>query len=185
MKPSYTIALARPRHLAALTAIELAAASMLRGHAPASVLEERTPRADFERAQREARLWVALFGQTPVGFAHVEMLAQGWAHLQEMDVAPEHGRRGLGTALLRAVLNALARVGYQQLTLTTFRHVPWNMPFYARLGFTEILARDLHPALETIVRDEAMRGLDCSRRVVMRYRVGGNHPDRWSAKRDD
>jgi GNAT superfamily N-acetyltransferase len=169
---SYTITLARPEHLAAPASIELAAAGLLRGHAPASVLEERTPRADFERAQREARLWVALFGKTPVGFAHVEMLAEGWAHLQEIDVAPEHGRRGLGTALLRTVLNALARAGHQQLTLTTFRHVPWNMPFYARLGFAEIHARDLHPALETIVRDEAMRGLERSRRVVMRYRVG-------------
>jgi hypothetical protein len=24
------------------------------------------------------------------------------------------------------------------LTLTTFRAVPWNLPFYARLGFVEI-----------------------------------------------
>jgi GNAT superfamily N-acetyltransferase len=178
MRPGYSVALAKPEQLGSLTGIELAAASMLKGHAPASVLEERTPRAEFERAQREARLWIALFGQTPVGFAQVEMLAEGWAHLQEMDVAPEHGRRGLGTALLRTVVNALARVGHEQLTLTTFRHVPWNMPFYAQRGFAEIHAWDLHPALETIIRDEAQRGLVRSLRVAMRCHVGGSQPDR-------
>jgi GNAT superfamily N-acetyltransferase len=169
--PLYAITLARPEHLDALTCIELAAASLLTGHAPDSVLEERTPRAEFGRAQQEARLWVALFTEMPVGFAHVEMLADGLPHLQEMDVAPHHGRRGLGTALLRTVIDWLARAGHEQLTLTTFRHVPWNMPFYARLGFVEIDPRDWRPALEAIVRDEAARGLDRSRRVVMRYQV--------------
>lgn len=172
MKPHYVITLATAEHLDALTSIELEAAGMLRGHAPASVLGETTPRAEFDRARREGRLWVALLGEIPVGFAHVQMLADGLPHLEEMDVAPDHGRRGLGTALLHAVLDWLARAGHRQLTLTTFRHVPWNMPFYARLGFVEIDARDLRPALAAIVRDEADRGLDRGRRVVMAYGIG-------------
>ena len=44
------------------------------------------------------------------------------------------------------------------------------MPFYSRLGFEEIAADDLTPELEAIIRDETARGLDRSRRVVMRYR---------------
>ena len=39
----------------------------------------------------------------PVGFALVEMLADDLPHLEELDVDPSHGRRGLGTALVRGV----------------------------------------------------------------------------------
>ena len=123
-------------------------------------------------------LWVALAGDTPVGFALVKMLAEDLPHLQEMDVSPEHGRRGLGTALLQAALDWLARSGHQQMTLTTFRNIPWNMPFYSRMGFEEIPGGELRPELETVIRDEAARGLDPAQRVVMGYRVMSNREDR-------
>jgi hypothetical protein len=60
MALDYTIALARPQHVEALAGIELSAATMLEGHAPASVLEENTPEGTFHRAQQEGRLWGAL-----------------------------------------------------------------------------------------------------------------------------
>lgn len=176
MEPSYSISSARPEHLDALADIELAAATMLKGHAPPSVLEESTPRAEFGRALHEGRLWVALCGETPVGFALVEMLAEDLPHLEEMDVTPDHGRRGIGTALLQTVLDWVARAGHQQITLTTFRNVPWNMPFYSRVGFVEIPPHELRPELETVVRDEAGRGLDRAQRVVMGYRVNAPQP---------
>lgn len=174
MEAHYTIAPARPEHLEALTHIELAAATMLRGHAPESVLAESTPQVEFARAQQDGRLWVALFGETPVGFALVEWLEEDLPHLQEMDVAPEHGRRGIGTALLQTVLDWVARAGHSQITLTTFRNVPWNMPFYAKVGFVEVPPQELRPELEAVVRDEAGRGLDRARRVVMRYSVNAS-----------
>jgi hypothetical protein len=46
------------------------------------------------------------------------------------------------------------------------------MPFYSRLGFEQVAADNLTPELEAIIRDETARGLDRSRRVVMRYRPG-------------
>jgi hypothetical protein len=49
--------------------------------------------------------------------------------------------------------------------------VPWNMPFYSRLGFEEIPADERRPELQAVLQDEADRGLDRARRVVMRYRV--------------
>lgn len=171
MALDYTIALAQPQHVEALAGIELSAATMLEGHAPASVLEESTPEGTFHRAQQDGRLWVALADEIPVGFALVEMLAEDLPHLKEMDVHPYHGRRGLGTALLREVLKWLALLGHQQMTLTTFRNVPWNMPFYARLGFEEIHPAELRPELVAVVRDETGRGLDSAQRVVMEYRV--------------
>ena len=107
----------------------------------------------------------------PVGFALVEMLGPRVPHLEEVDVHPAHGRHGIGTALVRMVCRWTATMGYAGITLTTFRAVAWNMPFYARLGFVEVAAADLTPAVATVVRDEAARGLDPARRVVMRWRV--------------
>lgn len=164
----YRISAARPGDLALLPAIELAAATLLAGHAPASVLAETTSLANLQEAQRRGHLWVALADDVPVGFAHVELLEPGAAHLEEIDVHPRHGRRGLGRQLVLTVCEWADVQGYSSVTLTTFREVPWNMPFYARLGFEEISAKELTPALLSIVDDERRRGLDPNRRVVMR-----------------
>ena len=170
MTPGYQIARARSEDLSLLPAIELAAAQLLRGHAPESVLNEATDCDTFADAARHGRLWVALAGDAPVGFALVEMLADDLPHLDEVDVEPSHGRRGLGTALVRAVCEWATASGFSMLTLTTFRAVPWNLPFYARLGFVEIPRDLLRPELAAVVSDEAARGLSPETRAVMAYR---------------
>jgi GNAT superfamily N-acetyltransferase len=166
----YTLALARAQDIAALAAIELAAGALLRDHAPASVLDDATPDDELRHAQAAGRLWVALIDDQPIGFALVELLAADLPHLEELDVHPDHGRRGVGAALVRTVCEWASRCGYAELTLTTFRAVPWNMPFYARLGFEPIAADRLRPELAAVVADETARGLDPRRRVVMRWR---------------
>src|SRR5262245_15239900 len=172
MNSGYIITLARDRDIGLLAAIELAAAKLLIGHAPDSVLTETTSQDVLKKAQRDGHLWVVLADDTPVGFAHVEVLESNTAHLEEIDVSPEHGRRGLGTRLVMRVCEWAAAAGYESVSLTTFRDVPWNMPFYARLGFTVVPDSELSPALRALVDDERRRGLDSSRRVVMR--ISGN-----------
>jgi GNAT superfamily N-acetyltransferase len=167
----YSIAVARPRDIPHLAAIERAAATLLRGHAPASVLDGTVDGSELRQAQNHGRLWVALMNDTPVGFAVVQMLAEDLPHLREIDVHPQHGRRGVGAALVRTVCEWSRRSGYAEITLTTFREVPWNMPFYSRLGFDEVPAHELRPELEAILEEEALRGLDPRRRVLMRCRV--------------
>jgi N-acetylglutamate synthase-like GNAT family acetyltransferase len=103
----------------------------------------------------------------PVGFAHLELIDRDGVHLEEIDVHPEHGRRGLGTKLVLQVCQRAASIGYGSVTLTTFRDVPWNMPFYARLGFGVVPPDQLSLALRAVVEHETRRGLDPSRRVVM------------------
>ena len=171
MNIPYTIAAARPQDIQALAAIEIAAAQLLRGHAPEAVLSEITDEHELREAQAAGRLWVACADDTPVGFALVEMLAEDLPHLEEIDVDPRHGRRGLGTALVRTVCEWVSRSGYPEITLTTFRALRWNMPFYARLGFEQMPTNRLRPELAAVVRDETARGLDPKRRVVMKYRV--------------
>ncbi len=86
-------------------------------------------------------------------------------------MAPEHGRRGLGTALVQEVCDWTTRSGFREITLTTFRLVPWNMPFYSRLGFEEILPDELRTELRSVLNDEVSRGLNPEMRVAMRYRA--------------
>ena len=169
--PEYTIAHAQPSDLHHVVAIELAAARMLVGYAHESVLSEVTPPSVLRAAQAEGRLWVARHGDTPVGFAHIEIVEPDVAHLEELDVHPDHGRRGLGRQLVEEVCRWAGVHGYSAVTLTTFREPPWNMPFYARLGFEEIATEALSHALRAVRKDEMRRGLDWSRRVVLRYRI--------------
>ena len=68
----YRIATARPSDLPRLSGIELAAAALLAGHAPPSVLAETTSHPDLEDARQHGLLWVALADDVPVGFAHVK-----------------------------------------------------------------------------------------------------------------
>jgi cobalamin biosynthesis protein CbiD len=70
-----------------------------------------------------------------------------------------------------AVCAWAATKGYEFVTLTTFKEVAWNMPFYARLGFEVVSWSDLSPALRAVVADESRRGLDVTRRVAMRCHV--------------
>lgn len=166
--PLYTIASARVRDLSALPAIELAAARLLVGQAPETVLAEATSHEELRDAQRLGHLWVALIDDQPIGFAHVKILETGHAHLAEIDVHPDHGRRGVGRQLVTAVCAWAARQGYESVTLTTFRTVAFNMPFYEHLGFDVIPDTIVSPALRAIVDDERRRGLDPAKRVVMR-----------------
>lgn len=102
-----------------------------------------------------------------IGFAFGAVV-DGNLHLEELDVLPEFGRRGLGKALVQAVIRAARDAGFPAITLTTFRHVPWNAPFYAKLGFRIVPPRDLSPGLAAEFADEARRGLPIAIRVVMR-----------------
>lgn len=171
MDARYSIAPARVRDIGALAEIERAAARLLEGHAPRAVIDEVTDESELLEAQHAGLLWVALLGDEPVGFALVSLLGHGSPHLEEIDVHPRHGRQGVGAALVRAVCDWASRAGHVEVTLTTFRSLPWNMPFYARLGFREVAADEVSPELRAVVEDETARGLDPARRVVMRYRI--------------
>jgi GNAT superfamily N-acetyltransferase len=164
------IVLARPHDVPALPAIELAAARLFEGLLPASLMEETTDVGELAAAQAASLLWVALVDDAPVGFAHVALRNDGVPHLEEIDVHPAHGRRGLGAGLVRAVCAWADASGHREITLTTFRDVAWNAPFYARLGFELVDAGDWPPAIAAIVAGEAARGLDPAKRVVMTYR---------------
>ncbi|MBK4215535.1 GNAT family N-acetyltransferase [Paracoccus caeni] len=92
------------------------------------------------------------------GFASTEMLGNAM-HLWQIAVEPDHQGQGIGSALIaRCRTEAMARSA-KALTLTTFRDVPWNGPWYRRLGFAILATSDLTPELRKILEQEAEAGL--------------------------
>ena len=81
-------------------------------------------------------------------------------------MTPAYGRRGVGRALVDEVLAWSAAQGLPSVTLITFRDVPWNGPYYEKLGFEAVTM--LTPGLQAAVNQGATWGLDPSLRVVMR-----------------
>ena len=108
-----------------------------------------------------ASTWVYEVDGVVAGFVMCEALGDA-LHVEQLSVSPAFGRRGIGSALVRHVF---ALAGDRPVTLTTFRHVPWNMPFYERLGFVECV--DPSPALLARFEEEAAAGLDPVTRVMM------------------
>jgi GNAT superfamily N-acetyltransferase len=102
-----------------------------------------------------------------IGFAlgaHMD----GHHHLQQLSVLPAHGRRGVGRALVEAVCTWALEEGGCQVTLSTFCDIPWNGPYYERLGFRALSEQELGPELLALRADEQGQGLDIIARVVMR-----------------
>jgi GNAT superfamily N-acetyltransferase len=102
----------------------------------------------------------------PVGFASVEIV-DGVAHLWQLAVRPSAGRRGLGKALIASVCDWARSHHIDAVTLTTFRDVPWNGPYYERLGFRPL--DHLTPGL-TLIREHerAVGDDDFGPRIAMR-----------------
>ena len=133
----------------------------------ADLLDVVTTVEELEAARRAGRLWVGVDDDDlPVGFAYV-IEAGGYAHLDEIDVHPRHGCKGLGSALLAAVCGWARAEGFPGVTLSTFRDVPWNAPFYQRRGFLVVHARDLSSEHVRLVDEEAEAGLRTDLRVMM------------------
>src|SRR5579863_940652 len=111
------------------------------------------PFADDDSGGHLARAAIVLVAGEPViGFASVEIV-DGNAHLWQLSVLPSASGRGTGTALVEAVCEWSKSHGYSAVTLTTYRDVAWNAPFFSRLGF-EALDK-LTPGLAAI-RDHEM-----------------------------
>jgi GNAT superfamily N-acetyltransferase len=110
---------------------------------------------------------IMVAGRPPVGFARLEIV-DGQAHLEQLAVSPEHGRQGIGRALVTAAKAWALEAGFHTMTLCTFAEVPFNGPFYASCGFVELPDAGLAPGLTALRRAEKSLGLDAmGRRVAM------------------
>ncbi len=159
----------RPDELALLPELEAAADTVFE---PLGIGPLPGPGAveDFAGA-----LVVLVAGDPPVGLCRIDALpgveggATG-AHLEQLSVHPDHAGRGLGRALLRAGCDWAAAHGYAELTLATYRDVPWNGPFYASEGFVEVGPVDEFMAARGLPPEEPVMSR-FGARVLMRRRL--------------
>lgn len=106
----------------------------------------------------------------PVGFALTSERG-GSLYLDQVSVHPDHGRKGIGAALVRRVVGEAKDRRLRSVTLSTFRDPPWNRPFYRKLGFRDIKPARLEPWMEEIQAAQA-ETLDIDKRCFMRRRLG-------------
>lgn len=162
----YSIEPANAVHVPQLAAIEIAAATRFPpGSIPDHIRGDSASVPILLDAVANGTLWVALDAfRQPVGYALLQIRG-GFALLAQMDVHPDHGRKGLGTALVRSVAEYLRTQNKHDLYLTTFTHVPWNAPFYANIGFLALPEEEQPPFIKGILDEERRYGL--THRIAM------------------
>ncbi|WP_337266424.1 hypothetical protein [Oryzifoliimicrobium ureilyticus] len=69
---------------------------------------------------------------------------------------------------MSVAIKEAAKRSLHGITLTTDRSIPFNAPFYCKLGFQEIAESDLSPFLASILQADVANGLSAERRVAMR-----------------
>ena len=159
------IRLARPDELVALQQVENASGELFRTVGmPEIADDDPLPLDVLTHVQALGQVWVAA-DPLPVAWIAVEEV-DGCAHVEQVSVHPDQARRGIGRELIDHVGGWAAARGLGGLTLTTFRDVPWNGPYYERLGFRPVT--DLTPGLAAVVEQETARGLDPTTRTCLR-----------------
>lgn len=163
---NWSLRLARAADADAMPGIEQAAATVAFAGEDAIDPARTRSHEDYARLIRKGHCLVAHVGEAMAGFLAAQPFSRE-LHIWEMDVAPAFQRRGIGSGLVRAAMIDARNTGFKALTLTTFRDLAWNAPFYARLGFDEVTALDAHPRLAGELANEVDDGLPADRRCAM------------------
>ena len=161
----------RPDDAEHLRAIEVAAGERFREVGLDAVADDEPWSAEEYRALLEAdRIWVADVGGRPVGYVLATDFG-GHVRLDQLSVRPEHGGRGLGSALVEVVMGWARDQGATFVTLTTFRDVAWNGPWYGREGVRRIPEDALGgPLAEVLAAQRAGRPAEKrAERIAMRW----------------
>ncbi len=154
-----------------LPIVEVAAAQAFRTAGLPDVADmPPTPAEYYRQLPASAFVLVAAERAQVVGFCLITELS-GQAHLKEISVAHEVAGNGIGKQLLqRAVTEAQTR-GYTAMTLTTFKDVPFNAPFYKNFGFVEFQPGNDWAELQTVLAEEMKSLLGHYDRVAMMKKI--------------
>ncbi len=118
-------------------------------------------------AQRAGRVLVAVTrADEPVGFVRLEIV-DSTPHVEQVSVLPGYAGHGLGARLLDAAEEWARKRGYRRMTLITYRDVPWNGPWYRRMGWEVVEEDRLTPELRALRKREGAAGLDVRPRQAM------------------
>lgn len=152
--------------LSSLPEIERQAHSIIYGMAGLGAVADLPP-ATVERL-RDGPCWVAADrSQRIVGFI-LASRQENDAVIETLAILPEFGGGGLGRALVGAVLDWARQTALGGALVTAYRDIPWDAPFYARLGFSEVPHRQWSHAMHRLRREDTAAGHDPTRRLWMR-----------------
>ncbi|MFF4354871.1 GNAT family N-acetyltransferase [Streptomyces sp. NPDC001530] len=155
--------------LPALQDIERAAGGPFRDLGMAAIADDEPPALELLDGYRRAgRAWVAVDEEDHPRAYLIAEPVDGALHIEQISVHPDAARQGVGRALLAYAADRAHEEGLTALTLTTFAEVPWNAPYYRRIGFRVLEEAELTPGLRKIRAAEAGHGLDRWPRVCMR-----------------
>jgi GNAT superfamily N-acetyltransferase len=168
LESGYTIRSARIEELTMLAQVERSAAVLFLDTPYAFLANDEPLSLDFVQQRFQAgQVWVAVDQPgVVVGFA-ITREVDDTIYLQEMDVDLAHVRRGLGAALVETVCDWAKLQGYKAISLSTFRDLPWNAPFYTKLGFRILDESGLSIGFQRIRQQEMADGLPIFDRVIM------------------
>lgn len=160
------------RDIPAIIDVDLAAGQLFKqtGLLQPDALADHVPEDILKLAVQHGHLDVARIpGDGLVGFTLVSRHGRE-LYLDQVSVSPVHGQQGIGRRLVQHVLTKASELGLVSVTLSTFRGIPWNEPFYASMGFEIIPRRKMAPYMRSI--EEAQKPhMDVSRRVFMIKRL--------------
>jgi len=167
---------AAPADLPLLQDIERAAGEPFRTLGMTEIADDEPPALELlERFRKAGHAWIAEGDQAegsggrPVAYLIGEPV-DGAFHIEQVSVHPDAAHRGVGRTLIAYAADRARGQGLTGLTLTTFTEVPWNAPYYERIGFRPLTDPELTPGLRRIRATEAEHGLDRWPRVCM-YRA--------------
>lgn len=170
---SVTFRFAALREAELIRAIEYDAAQRFADIDMVGIASARPMDVDFVRRKiRASEIVIAVDRDAHcVGFVMFVQMAAGF-YIEELDVLRAWAGRRIGAALMERVAGLARTAGAQRLVLSTFREVPWNAPYYRRLGFSVIADANLDERLRALRAAHVARGLDESKRVFMWREVG-------------
>jgi GNAT superfamily N-acetyltransferase len=163
--------------LGRLVEIEVAAGRTFADHGmPEIAADDPGTAEELEECRAAGLAWVAADRDGPLGYI-LAAEVDGCLHVEQVSVDPAHAGRRIGAALLEHVADVARAAGRPALTLTTFRDIPWNAPYYARLGFSELPEAEWGPQLRALVARERTRIPGHHPRVAMIKAFGCQAPD--------
>ena len=172
LESGYKIRFARVEELTLLSHIEQSAASLFLDTPYSFLVNAETLPLNFVQQRFQAgQVWVAIDQHdVVVGYA-ITREVDDTLYLQQIDVDPEHGHRGIGSALVDTVCSWAKVHSYRVISLSTFRDIPWNAPFYSKLGFRALNESELTAGFQQIRLKEFEAGLPISKRVIMHCKL--------------
>ena len=175
MRPSVTTRTARPDELSSVLSVDDDASRRYPTAGLILDLPDGHPFAVAERAR-----WARSLASGDVFIAEdaarraIGIAVLGWIdgepYLDQLSVRLEQVGQGVGSALLSLAIGWADGRG-PGLWLNTYRHLPWNRPFYERRGFTAVAEASWRPEMRaTLAKQRASLPLPEERLVMFRPR---------------